>query len=58
MRGKRVNLRAGPSPDAEVLGLLTANLPLFVERDEGGWSLVRTANGHVGFVRTDLLKQR
>jgi hypothetical protein len=58
VRGERVNLRARPSADAEVLGVLDARLPVFVEGGEGDWSLVRTATGRVGFVRSDLLGQR
>lgn len=58
VRGSRVNLRARPSPQAEVLGTLAAELPVFVEGREGDWSLVRTVTGHVGFVHSDLLRAR
>ncbi len=58
VRGDRVNLRDGPSRQSTVLSTLPAKLPVFVEGQEGDWSLVRTATGHVGFVHTDLLTPR
>jgi hypothetical protein len=58
VRGDGVNLRQGPTQEAAALETLPAELPVFVESREGGWSLVRTANGHVGFVRSDLLVKR
>jgi hypothetical protein len=56
--GARVNLRAAPDVSAEVLATLAAGCPVFVEENERGWSLVRTAAGRVGFVRSDLLTAR
>jgi len=58
VRVSRANLRAGPSQDSPVLGVLPSRLPVLVEGSEGEWSLVRTATGHVGFVRSDLLERR
>ena len=58
VRGNRVNLRSGPSQAETVLKTLSPRLPVFVEGREGDWSLVRTATGHVGFVRSDLLAKR
>lgn len=58
VRGDRVNLREGPTPLARVIETLPAALPVFVEGREGDWSLVRTATGQVGFVRSDLLTTR
>ncbi len=58
VRGNRVNLRRGPSQAEAVLKTLPARFPVFVEGQEGDWSLVRTATGHVGFVRSDLLAKR
>lgn len=55
VRGERVNLRASASQTSDVVGLLQAELPVFVEGLEGDWALVRTATGRVGFVRADLL---
>jgi hypothetical protein len=56
--GSRVNLRAAPDVDSEVLATLVPGFPVFVEESQGGWSLVRTAAGRVGFVRSDLLTRR
>ena len=58
VRGNRVNLREAPSQQSAVLSTLPAKLPVFVEDQEGEWSLVRTVSGHVGFVRSDLLATR
>lgn len=55
VRGDRVNLRSAPSQDSKVIATLAARLPVFVEANEGDWSLVRTATGHVGFVFSRLL---
>ena len=54
----RVNLRAEPNTDSPVLGVLTAQLPVFVEGNEGDWALVRTISGQVGWVRSDMLATR
>ena len=54
----RVNLRAEPNTGSPVLGVLSAQLPVFVEGTEGEWALVRTISGQVGWVRSDLLATR
>ena len=54
----RANLRAEPNTESPVLGVLTAQLPVFVEGTEGEWALVRTISGQVGWVRSDLLATR
>jgi len=54
----RVNMRAEPNTESPVLGVLTAQLPVFVEGTEGEWALVRTISGQVGWVRSDLLATR
>jgi hypothetical protein len=54
----RVNLRAEPNTESPVLGVLSAQLPVFVEGTEGEWALVRTISGQVGWVRSDLLATR
>jgi hypothetical protein len=54
----RANLRAEPSTESPVLGVLSAQLPVFVEGNEGEWALVRTVSGQVGWLRADLLATR
>jgi hypothetical protein len=54
----RVNLRARPSLESGVLAVLSSRTPVFVEGSEGGWALVRTVGGQVGWVREDLLAAR
>ncbi|MBW2268864.1 MAG: SH3 domain-containing protein [Deltaproteobacteria bacterium] len=54
----RVNLRAGPSTTYRVIDVLTAATPVFPERLEGEWMLVRAVNGPVGWVHTALVRQR
>ncbi|MCZ6782450.1 MAG: SH3 domain-containing protein [Proteobacteria bacterium] len=55
IRGRHVNLRAGPSTDDPVLTVLTAGTPVFPERRRNGWMLVRTPSGPVGWVHADLV---
>jgi hypothetical protein len=54
----RVNLRAAPGTESEVITVLTPELPVFVESTAEDWSLVRTAGGQVGWVRSDLIERR
>ena len=54
----RVNLRAEPNTESEVLAVLNAQLPVFIEGTEGEWALIRTVSGQVGWVRSDLLATR
>ena len=58
VHAKRVNLRADPSTDARVIGVLGKATPVFLERREGDWALVRTAAGPVGWVHNALLGPR
>jgi hypothetical protein len=58
VRARRVNLRAGPSTDTQVIGVLYEATPVFLERREGDWVLVRTAAGPVGWVHDSLLGPR
>jgi len=55
---RRVNLRIGPSVDHRVIGVLTEATPVFPERQEGDWVLVRTVAGPAGWVHTKLLTPR
>lgn len=52
--GDRVNLRDGPSTDHGVLAVLTRGTPVFPEREESEWLLIRTARGRVGWIHTSL----
>jgi len=58
VKGDRVNLRAEPSTESEVLAVLTGQLPVFPESAFGEWSLVRTASGQVGWIHASLLRAR
>lgn len=58
VKPRRANLRAEPSTDSPVLGVLPGQLPVFVEATEGEWALVRTVSGQVGWVHVDLLATR
>jgi Bacterial SH3 domain len=58
VRGARVNLRAEPSIDAEVVAVLPRELPVFPEAESGDWLLVRTVTGKVGWVHAPLLGER
>ena len=58
VKGDRVNLRAEPSAESEVLAVLAGQLPVFPESTFGEWSLVRTASGQVGWIHASLLRAR
>jgi hypothetical protein len=58
VRSGRVNLRAEPNTESEVVAVLPADVPVFSELDEGPWMLVRTVTGHVGWLRSDLVRAR
>jgi len=55
--GRRVNLRAGPSTNEPVLGILDGGTPVFPESRKQPWVLVRTAGGSVGWVHGTLLSR-
>ena len=56
IRGDRVNLRAEPSEQSSIVLVLAAQTPLYPERSLSDWTLVRTPDGRVGWVRSTLLK--
>jgi SH3-like domain-containing protein len=51
----RVNLRSGPSTEHPVLAVLYRETPVFPERRESDWTLVRTPSGQIGWVHESLL---
>jgi hypothetical protein len=58
VRPRRANLRAEPSTESTVLAVLAGRTPVFVELSDAGWTLVRTVDGQVGWLREDLLAAR
>ena len=56
IRAGRVNLRAGPSANHPILDVLGRETPVFRERAEGEWLLVRTLTGQVGWVYSELVR--
>jgi hypothetical protein len=56
IRARRVNLRGGPSTDHAILDVLRISTPVFPERHEGHWMLVRTLAGQVGWIHGQLLQ--
>jgi hypothetical protein len=55
--GRRVNLRDGPSTETPVLTVLLRGEPVFSERAEDSWQLIRTPAGRVGWVHRSLLRR-
>ncbi|MDJ0852662.1 MAG: SH3 domain-containing protein [Myxococcota bacterium] len=58
VKTRRANLRAGPSMDEPVVETLSADSPVFPERESGDWVLVRTLAGPAGWVHASLLSPR
>lgn len=56
INGRGVNLRDGPSTHHDVLAVLPLGMPVFPEREEDGWTLVRTTEGSVGWVLRSLTR--
>ncbi len=54
----RVNLRAGPSTAHRVVEVLIAATPVFSERLDGEWLLVRTVTGRVGWIHGTLVRRQ
>lgn len=57
VRARRLNLRAEPSEESSILSTLSRGTPVFAERSDGDWSLVRTPEGEVGWVFAPLLEK-
>lgn len=55
--GKRVNLRAGPTTDSPVLRVLSQATPVFAERREDDWMLVRVVSGSAGWIHSSLIRR-
>ena len=53
----RVNLREGPATDHRIVDVLLQQTPVFPEREENGWVLVRVIAGPAGWVHKSLLHQ-
>jgi hypothetical protein len=58
VKGDRVNLRAEPTTESQVVAVLPMELPVFPEADTNEWVLVRTVSGKVGWVHASLLRGR
>ncbi len=56
IKAERVNLREGPSTANGIVDTLTESTPVFLERSEESWGLVRTLHGQVGWVHLSLLR--
>jgi uncharacterized protein YgiM (DUF1202 family) len=56
VRVAKVNLRAGPSTDEQIVGVLEEGTPVFPERTRQLWTLVRVTSGTVGWVHHSLLR--
>lgn len=53
--GDAVELRTAPTGEADVVDTLVAQTPVFPERSQSNWTLVRTPSGRIGWVRASRL---
>jgi chromosome segregation ATPase len=58
VNSSRVNLRGGPSTLEPMIGVMSRSTPVFPERREGRWILVRTPAGSIGWVHAWLVSKR
>ena len=49
---------AGPSTRERIVEILIETTPVFPERSQRNWVLVRTPSGIVGWIHTSLLRDR
>jgi len=56
--GRRVNLRAGPTTENRILHVLTESTPIFAERSEQDWLLVRVISGSAGWIHKSLVRRQ
>ena len=56
IRSERANLRSGPSTRHRVVLTLDEQTPVFHQRTQGKWALVRTPTGQLGWIYEPLLK--
>ncbi len=54
----KANLRTGPSTQRKVVAVLPRETPVFPQREQGRWVLVRTLAGPVGWLHASLLRPR
>ncbi len=55
---RNVNLRAGPSTQYAIVDILSEATPVFPDREQGEWVLVRTVSVPAVWVHTSLLSPR
>lgn len=55
---QNANLRTGPSTQRKVVAVLPQETPVFPQREEDEWMLVRTLSGPVGWLHASLLRPR
>ncbi len=55
---RQANLRTGPSTQRKVVAVLPQGTPVFPQREEERWMLVRTLSGPVGWLHASLLRPR
>jgi uncharacterized protein YgiM (DUF1202 family) len=57
VKGTRVNLRIGPTTNDRVLRVLSRETPVFAERSEADWMLVRVISGSAGWIHKSLVRR-
>jgi len=58
IKGRRVNLRVGPSTEDSVLTVLEAGTPVFPQAHQDDWVLLQVSGGPTGWIHESLLGQR
>jgi hypothetical protein len=57
VEGDQASLRAGPTTEGRVIRVLGKATPVFPERSENDWMLVRVISGSAGWIHTSMIRR-
>ena len=57
VQGNQVRLRAGPTTEGRVIRVLGKATPVFPERSQNDWMLVRVISGSAGWIHKSMIRR-